>query len=305
MKKLIIILILFFGIPSFVGAAELYLDANCSQMRVGDDIEVSLMLDTDEDVINAIEGSVSFSQNLIVRQIRYGSSLIQLWMQKPTQEGDSIDYAGIVPGGYDGELSPHWKGKRPGKILSVMFEATKTGDAWIQVDRDSVVLLHDGAGTEASLVVRDMNIEVTEGGNVIEHKEVDWNDNISPEPFMPIVIRKPDNFLTGKYYVVFDAQDKSSGVHHYEVQEGESGRVIAESPYLLKNQRLDQDVTVIAFDNAGNVRMEIIPASFGLSWYDTMTTRGILLSIVLSIFLVAIVRMYKKRNGVIQRHNGI
>ena len=140
-----------------------------------------------------------------------------------------------------------------------------------------------------------MNIKVTEGESVIERREVDWGDKIPPEPFTPIVIRKPDNFLTGKYYVVFDAQDKSSGVHHYEVQEGDTYYMIAESPYLLRNQRFDQDVTVVAFDNAGNVRIEIIPANFGLSWYDTMLTRGILLSIVLSILLIAIVRMYKKQ----------
>ncbi|MCK5591644.1 MAG: hypothetical protein KAI72_06790 [Candidatus Pacebacteria bacterium] len=292
--KITSIIIFLFAAPFFVGAAELYLDADHSSMRVGDIIEVSLMLDAEEDVVNALEGSVSFSQNLIVRQIRYGNSLIQLWMQKPIQKGDSIVYAGIVPGGYSGEISPHWKGNRPGKILSIVFEATKIGDGWVQVNRDSIVLLHDGIGTEASLIVRDMNIEVTEGEG-IGQKEVDWGDKVPPESFTPIVIRKPDNFLTGKYYIVFDTQDKNSGVHHYEVKERGTDYIVAESPYLLKNQRFDQDVTVVAFDNAGNVRIEIVPAHLGLAWYDTILTRGILLSIVFSILLIISVRMYKKR----------
>lgn len=57
----------------------------------------------------------------------------------------------------------------------------------------------------------------------------------------------------GKYFLVFATQDKGSGISHYEVCEGGKRKcAIAESPYLLQNQKLNQKIFVKAVDKNGN-----------------------------------------------------
>lgn len=276
------ITILFFIPAFFVSAAELFIDTVPTVPRVGEELRVTLYIDPHEEAINALEGSVSFSPNLQVSKIYYGDSIINYWLQMPEQNGDAIYYAGVIPGGYAGNVSSAWEGYQPGKVFEAVFNVVEKGNSWIQVGRESVVLLHDGKATEAALAVSDTTFVVTgisESENMLD-AEISWNDTDKPERFTPVVTRYPDRLFGGKYYLVFNATDLSSGIAYYEVQEGDGAFVEAKSPYLLKRQKRDVYVTVRAYDQAGNVREEVVPPTATLSWYDDMTVRYTLLTLV-------------------------
>jgi len=76
-------------------------------------------------------------------------------------------------------------------------------------------------------------------------------DNVGPEPFA-VSVNREKSLFNNKYFIVFNTQDKDSGIARYEVKEGEGEFILAESPYLLKNQRLGQEITVRAVDHGGN-----------------------------------------------------
>ena len=91
-------------------------------------------------------------------------------------------------------------------------------------------------------------------------------DTDSPESFKPIITQSPDVF-NGKYFLVFVTQDKGSGIDHYEVSEGGGKFMVAASPYLLKNQKLNKKITVMAIDKSGNKRTVIVSSENAIPWY--------------------------------------
>jgi len=83
---------------------------------------------------------------------------------------------------------------------------------------------------------------------------------------------------------VFATQDKGSGVDYYEVCEGKSECVRAENLYLLKNQNLDEEITVYAVDKQGNKRMAVLRPEKSTSWYAKplyLAIIGVLLAFII------------------------
>ena len=114
-------------------------------------------------------------------------------------------------------------------------------------------------------------------------------DTESPEDFNLTVANDPSVF-DGRYFLVFAAQDKGSGVDHYEVKEGRWGRFRkAESPYFLTHQNLNRDVYVKAVDKAGNERVAVTRARVHNAWWESYRLFAIL------IVLVLIALAYKKQ----------
>lgn len=103
-----------------------------------------------------------------------------------------------------------------------------------------------------------------------EHIEMILIDNTPPEEFSPQIVE-----IEGKKYLVFSAIDATSGINHYEVSEQKMSGIFgakgaeqepkwekAQSPYLLKDQKLQSVIKIKAIDKAGNERLvEISPSS--------------------------------------------
>ena len=72
----------------------------------------------------------------------------------------------------------------------------------------------------------------------------------------------------GKWFVVFNTQDKQSGIDHFEVQENRGAKPdytkwkTAVSPYLLEDQDLKSYIFIKAVDKAGNSVLEILPPKY-------------------------------------------
>ena len=106
-------------------------------------------------------------------------------------------------------------------------------------------------------------------------------DTEPPEDFTPAIVNDP-NVFDGKYFLVFATQDKGTGVDHYEVREGRWGWFReAESPYLLKQQKISRDVYVKAVDSAGNERIAVIPARVHSAWWEGYELFAILVVVIL------------------------
>jgi GxxExxY protein len=251
------------GVPG-VQAAEISLDSKTKEIGVGGQFEAAIFLNTENEDINAVGGKVVFPETFLkLKEIRDGNSIINFWVDKPrittnkNTNGNEIMFSGITPGGFNGER---------GFLFSVIFQAKQEGRGSIEI-QDAKFLLNDGLGTPAKITAKTLEFVAIRDGI----RDDSWSvpkDAEPPEDFTPEISQDP-NIFDGKYFLVFATQDKNSGIDHYEVCEGNRIKcVIAESPYLLQNQKLNQKIFVKAIDKSGNERMTTIEPRYPLKWYE-------------------------------------
>jgi len=252
-------------------AAELSLEAKNTNIQTGSEFEVGFFLNTENENINAIEGGIVFPENLLqLKEIRDGNSIINLWIQKPENKDGEIAFSGITPGGYLG---------RNGLIFSLVFQSTGEGQGLIEA-KNIKVLINDGAGTEAKTKISNLQLVFSKQTASYQAPLSKENDADQPEIFKPIVTQDPTIF-NGQYFLVFATQDKGSGINHYEVREGSSPFIIAQSPYLLQDQKLDKKIYVKAVDKSGNQRIVTLPPQKPLPWYQNYWILAILIIVVI------------------------
>ena len=113
------------------------------------------------------------------------------------------------------------------------------------------------------------------------------------------------SIFEGKYFLVFATQDKGSGISHYEAVEFRSRNLefkkllnkalqfitnskfqildsykTAESPYVLRDQKLRSYIYVKAVDKNGNERIITLTPQNPVFWYRDYIMLGMLLSVV-------------------------
>ncbi len=122
--------------------------------------------------------------------------------------------------------------------------------------QDIQVLRNDGSGTpEPTLnVTSTLHLESQAVGGFIPPV-----DKVPPEPFSVYL----SLLANDKYYAVFSAVDKGSGIDHYEIAEKRFPFqsllwTPAQSPYLLRDQYLTSDVYIKAIDHAGNAYISVL-----------------------------------------------
>ena len=125
-------------------------------------------------------------------------------------------------------------------------------------------------------------------------------DTDPPELFTP-EITSDSNVFDGRWFLVFAAQDKGSGVANYAVHESRQIKSqiatkdwnAAESPYLLNDQKLKSYIYIKAVDKAGNERFIVLPPKFA-PWYKKPIV-DIILTLVALVVLILIPRWLWER----------
>jgi len=136
--------------PANVLGAEISLQTSRSAIGLNDQFIVNVVVDTEES-INAIEGQIEIPSSILrVINILDGDSIINFWVEKPTEtSANTITFSGITPGGFKGN----------NKLFSLTLEATTSGSDIISF-KNTAALLHDGLGTKTSLTGKDFIISI-------------------------------------------------------------------------------------------------------------------------------------------------
>jgi len=124
-------------------------------------------------------------------------------------------------------------------------------------------------------------------------------DTMPPENFAPEISKDPSIF-SGNYFLSFTAQDKTSGIDHFEVREHlKAGTILSPkeksewikiaSPYLLRDQKLQSLIEVKAVDKAGNEMIVSIPAAHKPSSNKLI----LLLAFVVLIIIFIVFRLFR------------
>jgi hypothetical protein len=152
-------------------------------------------------------------------------------------------------------------------------------------------LLNDGEGTQAALTALSYPFQVTSDATGVPAPGTP-TDTIAPEEFSLEVVQDP-NVFEGLWFLVFDTQDKGSGISYYEVQERTREGIKAnawkkgQSPYMLKDQSLRSFIYVKAVDKAGNERISILsPLRPRALYQDYLTWVLGIISLIVIILIV-------------------
>jgi GxxExxY protein len=293
-----------------VNATILNLVSQTKEIGITQQFEVNVILNTEGEQINAIEGKIVFPEDLLeVKEIRDGNSIINFWIERPKAEtlkdantntnlhrtvrvdscGEAnnscgfVYFSGITPGGYNGNQ---------GLILSIIFLAKKEGSGLIEI-QNAKTLLNDGNGTEAQLKIFNFQFSIFKESPISQTPILEIQDTEPPEDFQPEISRDPAIF-DGKWFLVFTTQDKASGVDYYAIHESTRKRtrintkdwIQAESPYLLKDQKLQSYIYVKAIDKAGNERIIIVPPRNPLKWYEKFENWVIIILLAVLVFYI-------------------
>ena len=247
-------------------AARLYFEPQEEIMGAEKDFSVGVRIDA-KNQINAISAGIFIPPEIAFVDAVLGNSIINFWVEKPSFDESSrlLTFSGIIPGGFQGEKEP---------LLTIKIKtAGQEGKAILTFNKEKTkIYLHTSEGVEDSLELESLTLPISEGK---ENMIVEIIDRYLPEDFKPEISRDP-NVFENKWFLIFATQDKGLGVDHYEVCEKKKKCVVAESPYLLQNQDLDEEIVVKAVDKNGNERVTAIPSQKPRVWYKNYAISSIL-----------------------------
>jgi hypothetical protein len=299
------------------------MDPNTVSLNRGDAAKISIRLDTDEaagECINAIDGVISYSENIVPVDISIGKSILPIWVENPTinKENRTISFAGGIPNGYCGRVQGD--PNLTNTIVEIFFRAPgmQVGGgeartvATVQFTDETTAYLNDGQGTPANLQKLGTNFTLgdTVGNEILDPWSTDVQlDDISPEEFSASVEQ-----INNKWFVIFNTTDKQTGISHYEVIEesykqsnlfdfgaANAPWIETRSPYLLKDQTRNSVIRVRAIDKAGNEYVATVPVDEAFRSFEitpliiVLTVSSVLTLIILIGFVYWFVRRQRAK----------
>ncbi len=279
-----LLLILF---PTVVFGAGISIEPRNSSPALGDTAIFDVYLDTDGQTINTVDGSILLvDQNKLFFQDCFtANSIFSLWPSQPAYNTRNkiISFIGGVPGGIK---TSH------GLLFSLIFSAKDAGEVVFSPKKIVAYLNNEKAtpvnvnGQSLSLVIA----EKAEAGMKNDWQTLIASDKIPPLPFI-ITLNQDQNLFGGQKFISFATTDNETGIDYYEIKEGKFPPERAEIQYVLQDQTLQNEITVTAYDRAGNGQVATLsgvkksdpkPSSFRMGWW--------VIGLVIILLLIILVR---------------
>jgi hypothetical protein len=321
----LLVSLVFFGGVLDAQAASLYIDPAFVSLSRGDAVELSVRLDTDEaaeECINAVDGVITYSENITPVDVSMGDSIFSIWVEQPVinKENRTITFAGGIPNGYCGRIPGD--PRLTNTLVKLIFRSpgfsiggtAGSSTASIAFAPETTAYLNDGFGTKAELAMYGTSIDLsnTAGASLQDPwRDAVITDTIPPEQFS-IALEKGETAFQGKYYIVFNTTDKQTGIDQYQVIEepitskwsfdwgrADAPWVTTRSPYILDDQSLNSVIRVKAIDKAGNEYIAtLVPEEGvrGVSTQNIIVYAGLgLMTLLVLVIVATLVRLFIKR----------
>jgi hypothetical protein len=245
-------------LPVSTSAASLYLDPDSGTYGPGDTFIENVRLNTDGDCINAANIVLTYpAGSMRAEDFSKGGSIFSLWVNEPKLDIQNgiVSFAGGIPGGYCGRI--------PGDpsltnvIGKVVFTVTNAsaGKASIQFSPSSSLYLNDGHGTKVAPTFHNAVVTLAPTKQLSADPWLaEVGADTTPPDAFDVQVESTRSVFGGKYYAVFSAVDKQSGIDHYEMVINGTWQKVT-SPHLIDDQTLQSGIEVRAIDKAGNIRL--------------------------------------------------
>lgn len=250
MKKYFLPVLLSFSalFPTNIFAATFTITLSPTQK--GNTVEAKILFTPEGKKVNALEGVVSFSGPVSIREIHDGKSGIHVWIKNPSErEKGKISFSGIIPGGM----------KEEGEVFTLYMSVLKSGK--LELKSTGSAYLNDGTGKSFALSEAKATVAVSfekEKGN-----EIALPSDTTPPRITEKVIAQNEAMFGGKPFLIIRAKDDESGVEDIsylslkngvepETLRGDSRFRIIEIPYPLSDSDITSFLYVQVRDHAGN-----------------------------------------------------
>lgn len=292
-------LIIIFGCKS-VSATSVFVTQN----EKAGLIIVDVMLDSKDQSINAVGGTLSFDSTVLGNpSIHTKDSIINNWITGPSLDelhdtnNQTISWGGIIPGGFAGVLSPFYEGVKPGRIFQVVFTPLIKTQTTISL-KNLDIRANDGEATSIPVP----NISITFDINYSSANV----DNIVPldSKNLHASIGQDKSIFNNRYFLAFYDSIDISSIDHYEILESPfssstmSSNVNwqkATSPTLLTDQERNSYIHLRAIGKDGSIAYIIINPSPTISKSKNIFRYVIIIIIILMLFI-----LFKNKNKKIQ-----
>lgn len=234
-----LIIALSFSLNAF--ASEIYFDSK-NEVKVGENINLPIYLNTFGDNVNTIDVEIYFNNDLF-EFTGYREKVFKNWIIAPKIEKNKIYFTGIVPGGIEGIYDPNKKNLSPIPVIDLSFKAKTPGNAsFIFVKNE--VLKNDGQGSYLEVNKKDLNIVISQNSSTIIESEI---DNSPPLAFNISLLADKE---TGKL-LVFNTTDLETGIAFYKIKNSLKWDEI-KNPYKLDKPFFDETIIIRAYDYNNN-----------------------------------------------------
>jgi len=183
--------LLFLIIPKFSFSATLYLQPSTKNLNVGDNLTITVYINSSDQAINAASGRITWD-NSILKYVSHSKSgsIFNFWVREPEIEGNEFVFEGVV-------FNPGFQGKT-GKILTINFKAVRPGETKIDFI-SGTILANDGYGTNILKAMIGGNYKVTQllqREEITVKEEAPSSNNLPPKP----IITSPTHPDPNKWY---------------------------------------------------------------------------------------------------------
>ncbi len=298
LEKLIFLffVLLFFLLgPIGVFAAIIYPKVNSSEISIGDSVIIDLIIDSEGQAINVVEGDVKIdSENIKIRDFSLADSALSYWLKTPfwSPPERQISFVGGVPGGFNSKSA---------FLFKIIISAESPGQV-VFLPANIKAYANDGSATPIQVKIGSLAIKVNSEKKVQPRDE--WNEVISKDNNKPqnlvVDIGQDYSLFDGKKFLTFSAVDNESGIDYYEVKEGDRPIVRSGAVYVLQNQEKMEPIVVVVYDKAGNSgeitikpEEDLIPRSY-IKLIGLIIILAALISVFYKKFPDKIKRIFKK-----------
>lgn len=275
-----------FGSPNSSFAASIKVSTENS-IFAGDTSILYVYLDTEGQVVNSVDGSLTLSDehngNFEVQEISLANSVFTMWPRKPSLEIDNkISFVGGSPEGLSGNMLLLYK---------VIVKINAPGEFSV-TPNEVTVYLHDGQGSSVKTNSDVSKIVVGEPRGSVQNKwqEIVSKDNTAPRAFTIDLLQDPVLY-DGKKFILFETTDTESGVNYYEVKEGDYPFVRSGTTYVLIDQNSDKDIVVIAYDKAGNFQTSTLKQKAPINW------PGVVIAVLVIVLIRKMIRRSRRKRN--------
>lgn len=284
-----ILFVLLVPLKSF--GASISIEPRGSLPALGDTGIFDVYLNTDNETINTVDGSILLADNniLFFQNAFVAESVFSFWPNKPVFNKKSriIFFVGGVPGGIK---TAH------GLLFSFSFSAKDVGVVNF-IPQKTVAYLNNEKATPIVVAGNQLSFSISKTDRV--EMRNDWqilvaSDKIPPQPFT-ITLNQDSSLFGGQKFISFMTSDNETGIAYYEVKEGKLPPERAEMQYVLQDQNIKNDVIVTAYDLAGNKRKSALKTTVPANYFSLVF---LILVIVVVLLLLAIAyRLILKRKN--------
>jgi hypothetical protein len=128
--------------PALAHGARLFFSPSSGTFTIGSTFDIALLLDTEEEMINAFKIRLQFPPDkLQLISPSTGKSIVRVWTGPPqfNNRTGEVELQGGIPNGIN---------VSQGLISQLSFRVKQVGTAVVKIGDESLVLLHDGKGTD-------------------------------------------------------------------------------------------------------------------------------------------------------------